>query len=263
MTPVVVAQGLRVSVRGKVLLDVPSLIVGKGEWIALVGPNGAGKTTLLRTLAGDIQPDSGHVLLDDRDISTLAVDELASRRAVLSQHINVSVPFTVYEIAAMGAGLGRSRDLDRIVREKLAMVGLDALADRKISTLSGGEQQRAHFARVLVQLAVRNAGRDAACLFLDEPTASLDIRHQITLLAATKALSSRGVAVVAVVHDLNLAAMFADRLVVMAAGKVVADGAPAAVITESVIDAVFDVREVVDQTPRNKLPYVIPHNIPH
>jgi iron complex transport system ATP-binding protein len=260
MMPAIAARDIRVHAGDKVLLDIPSLTVGRGQWIALVGPNGAGKTTLLRTLAGDIRPDVGTVLLDGRDISALSAGELAVRRAVLSQHVNVSVPFSVYEVAAMGAGIGKPHGLDRIVLEKLARVGLEAFADRKITTLSGGEQQRAHFARVLVQLELRSEGDEAACLFLDEPTASLDMRHQITMLEMTKQLSRRGVAVITVIHDLNLAAMFAERVIAFSAGEIVADGAPAAVVTDAIVGKVFDVTGVVNQTPWTGRPFVIPHN---
>ena len=134
---------------------------------------------------------------------------------MLSQDVTVVFPFTVAEIVRMGAGDRRGPRIEALVADALREVDLAALGERIITTLSGGEQQRAHFARVLVQLACGEAVHGPGVLMLDEPTASLDLRHQLDLLAATRRCAARGVTVIAILHDLNLAALFADRVVVL------------------------------------------------
>src|SRR6185503_9922541 len=167
-------------------------------------PNGAGKSTLLRTLSGELKPGAGSVRLKDNSLAHYAPRDLALHRAVLSQSTHVAFPFTVGEVVRMGAGDRQGRVIDDLAERALADVDLAAFHDRIITTLSGGEQQRAHFARVLVQLACGEAAHGPGLLLLDEPTASLDLRHQLDVMAAASARAARGVTVVAILHDLNL-----------------------------------------------------------
>jgi iron complex transport system ATP-binding protein len=226
--------------------------------VALAGPNGAGKSTLLRTLSGELKPDAGRVRLKGRALGGYAPRELALHRAVLAQSISIAFPFTVAEVVRMGAGDGRSPRIDERVAAALADADLTAFRDRVITTLSGGEQQRAHVARVLVQLGCGELAHGPGLLLLDEPTASLDLRHQLDLAATVRRCAERGVAVLAVLHDLNLATLFADRIIVLDRGRVAADGPPGAVVTDAVLERVFGVTAAVGRVPGGT-PFVLPH----
>jgi len=245
-------------VGGKLLVDNISLAVQPGECVALVGPNGAGKTTLLRLLSGDLRPQTGRVTLKRREVGSYSARELALHRAVLSQSITVAFPFTVSEIVAMGAPDMHGARLRDLVQSALVEVDLAHFADRLITTLSGGEQQRAHFARILVQLEVGQSHHGPGVLLLDEPTASLDLRHQLDLLRATSKSAERGVAVVAILHDLNLAALFADRVVVLQNGRVAAQGRPSDTINDDILREVFGIENAANRMPPVGMPFVLP-----
>ncbi|ABD04880.1 ABC transporter related [Rhodopseudomonas palustris HaA2] len=242
---------------GATLVHNVDLAVAQGELIAIVGPNGAGKSTLLRMLSGDLRPTSGSVRLGDRELSSYSPRELADRRAVLAQHINVSFPFTVEEIVRMGTGDVGHRKAGALIDAALHEVGLGEFRSRDITTLSGGEQQRAHFARVLVQLWSSEAVRGPGILLLDEPTSSLDIRHQLDLAHTARRCARNGATVIAILHDLNLATRFAERIVVMHRGAVAADGPPSTVMRPELIGAVFDV-ELTVQMDASGSPFVLP-----
>jgi iron complex transport system ATP-binding protein len=175
MTAALAASSITVQIGAKTLLDDVSLSLEPGEIAALVGPNGAGKSTLLRVMSGDLTPRAGDVRLKGSGLASYGSRALAKHRAVLSQNISVAFPFTVAEIVRMGAGDRRGRRIDDYIDAALVAVDLDGFRDRVITTLSGGEQQRAHFARVLVQLDCGEAAHGPGVLLLDEPTASLDL----------------------------------------------------------------------------------------
>jgi len=259
MSAVIEASGLVKRVGRATLLDGVSVTVAAGEMVAIIGPNGAGKSTLLRLLSGDLRPSEGEVRLKQRGIGSYTPRELAARRAMLSQHINVTFPFTVEEIVLMGAGERGAREAGRLVDAALDEVGLSRFRERQLPTLSGGEQQRAHFARVLVQLACGEAEHGPGLLLLDEPTSSLDLRHQIDLVEAARRRASSGTAVVAILHDLNLAIRFADRLVVLNGGRLAADGPRAEVVTRETIRDIFEIDAVVHQA--DGVPYVLPQSM--
>jgi iron complex transport system ATP-binding protein len=259
MTPALAATAITVSVGAKALLDGVSLSLAPGEIAALVGPNGAGKSTLLRVLSGDLAPRSGVVHLKGRVLASYGPRTLAGHRAVLAQSVSVNFPFTVADIVRMGAGDRGGRTVDDLVDTALAEVDLSGFHDRVITTLSGGEQQRAHFARVLVQLACGETAYGPGVLLLDEPTASLDLRHQLDVIAATMARAARGATVVAVLHDLNLAALLARRIVVLDRGRIDADGTPEETITDAMVERVFGVTQTVGLVPAGGAPFVMPH----
>jgi iron complex transport system ATP-binding protein len=221
--------------------------VARGEAVALVGPNGAGKTTLLRALAG-LVPHTGIALLDGWPVRAFDARERARRVALVRQQTALGVDFTVREVVALGraphvgwaARLG-VRD-EAAIEAALVAADLADLAGRSVRRLSGGEQQRVALAQALAQ--------DAPILLLDEPTAHLDVRHQIDLLARTRALADAGRTVVAALHDLDRAAGFAGRLLVLHRGRLVADGPPAAVLTPDLLAAVFGVRARPESTPQ-------------
>lgn len=249
------AEAICMKVRQATLLDNVSVRLRGGETVAIVGPNGAGKSTLLRLLSGDLRCTGGGVRLKGRDLASFSSRELASHRVMLPQHVNVSFPFTVEEIVAMGAG-DRPRTIAApLVDAAIAELDLAPFRHRELPTLSGGEQQRAHFARVLVQLACGEADHGPGVLLLDEPTSSLDLRHQINLVETAKSRARTGTAVVAVLHDLNLAVRFANRIIVLRKGIVAADGSPAETITDSMIRDVFEVETSIGS--EGGQPYVL------
>jgi iron complex transport system ATP-binding protein len=249
------ADAVCMKIRHATLLDRVSARFRGGETVAIVGPNGAGKSTLLRLLSGDLRCTGGGVRLKGRDLASYSSRDLASHRVMLSQHVSVSFPFTVEEIVFMGAGDRARAAAQPLVDAALDELELDPFRHRELPTLSGGEQQRAHFARVLVQLACGEADHGPGVLLLDEPTSSLDLRYQINLVEVAKRRARSGTAVVAVLHDLNLAVRFADRIIVLRQGAVAADGSPTETITDRMIADVFDVETSIGS--EGGQPYVL------
>ena len=246
---------------GSPVLDCVSLSLQPGEVLAVLGPNGAGKSTLLRVLAGSLTPQVGQALLDERPLEDWPGPELAQRRSVLPQASQIAFGFRAFEIVLLGREpyAGRSaRDADLAIAEA-AMVEADVLhlAERRYATLSGGEQQRVQLARVLSQIWFEEDSARERYLLLDEPTSSLDLTHQHAALALARRWAGRGVGVLAVLHDLNLAAMYADRICVLKAGCLEAEGSPATVITEDTVARCFGLRVTVGRHPGRDCPYVL------
>jgi iron complex transport system ATP-binding protein len=246
---VIEVRGVTVELGGRAVVDAVDVSVADGEWLALIGPNGAGKTTLLRAIAR-LLPFSGVIVLDGRDVRELSRAELARLVAVVPQEPSTPSWMTVAEYALLGRTphLGPlakegARDRDAAARS-LARLNLLPFADRRLGTLSGGEKQRVVVARALAQ--------EARIVLLDEPTAALDIGHQQQALELLDGLRAEsGLTLVAAMHDLTLAAQYADRMVLLDAGRVVADGSPADVLTEALIaehyGAAIDVVPVGDR----------------
>jgi len=239
---------------GAVVHDL-TLSVSRGQFLGLVGPNGSGKSTVIRALSRVLPPSRGQVLLDSVDIYRLPAKELARRLAVVAQDNAVGFDFLVREVVMMGRapylsrfGIERARDYD-IVEQCLDVTHTRVLADRPITALSGGERQRCMIARALAQ--------EAEVLLLDEPTAHLDINHQIEILDLARRLTAqRGLATLVVLHDLNLASQYCDRLALMAEGRVLAAGAPREVVTEDHIRAAYHTDVQVRAHPSTDRPYV-------
>ncbi|MCR6031351.1 heme ABC transporter ATP-binding protein [Nocardioides sp. zg-579] len=229
------ARGVGVSVEGHRILEGVDVDVRPGELLALVGPNGAGKSTLLGVLAGDTAPTTGTVELAGRELRRHPARELARLRAVQLQKQGLAFGFRVEDVVRMGRSpwhrTPAEDDDDRAVAEAMAAAEVTALAQRLFPTLSGGEQARTSFARLLAQ--------SAPVLMLDEPTAALDIRHQEAVLDVLRRTVRAGAAVVVVLHDLSLAAAYADRVCVLADGRVRADGPPAEVLTGALLSEVY------------------------
>lgn len=235
-------------------LDVVSLEVAPGEVVGVIGPNGSGKSTLLRVLTRLVTPAAGSVTLDGAPLAGFSRLALARAVAFVVQAPEVPEGFTVREVVAMGrsAHLGLfgafGRADDEVVERTLRASQTLAFADRQVQTLSGGEFQRVVFARALAQ--------EPRYLLLDEPTSHLDLRHQVDLLRFARAQAARGVGVLLVIHDLNLAARSCDRLVLLAGGRVVRHGAPRDVLRAETIEAVFQARvEVLEAGGR---PVIVP-----
>ncbi len=237
-----VAEAVSLRIGPVVLLDGADFEAEPGRLTVIIGPNGAGKSTLLSCLTGERRPDRGSVRLDGRDICSFTPAALAARRAVLPQSSNLSFPFTVGDV--VGIGLDRRlasgpRPDDDILRLALQRVGLAGYERRLYQTLSGGERQRAHFARVLAQVWEPEVDGAPRYLMLDEPTASLDLKHQIDILDIARDYARAGGGVIAVLHDIDLAQVFADRIVVMKEGRVAAAGPAASVVTEALLKSVY------------------------
>ncbi|MBN9605492.1 MAG: heme ABC transporter ATP-binding protein [Actinomycetales bacterium] len=232
---------------GRTVLDGVDLEIRAGEVLAIVGPNGAGKSSLLAMLSGERAPSRGAVELDGRPLASFSPVELAQRRAMLTQDNALSFPFRVREVIEMGRSPWQ-RAPER-ERDEGAMISAAARADvthllhRRFTELSGGERARVSLARVLAQ--------DTPVVILDEPTAALDLRHQEDVLRVARALAAIGGAVVVVLHDLSLAGSVADRVALLAAGRLLAVGAPREVLTAESVGAVYRIEvDVIEHRGR-------------
>lgn len=232
---------------GRVVLDGVTVDPVPGSTVGLLGPNGSGKSSLLRLLAGIDRPDSGSVQLDGRELHTMSRRAVARRVAVVGQHADTDLDLGVRDVVRLGriphAPIFGGRDDTAAVTAAMAATGLHGMADRLWHTLSGGERQRVQIARALAQ--------EPGELLLDEPTNHLDIAHQLQILALIRRLD---VTSVVALHDLNLAAMFCDQVVMLSAGKMVATGSPVEVLTEDLVADVYGVRCTI--TVDDSGPYV-------
>jgi iron complex transport system ATP-binding protein len=229
-----------------------------GEVTAIVGPNGSGKTTLMRAITGEVDYD-GKIAIAGLDVAHTNGWELAARRAVLAQATTLAFPFNVIEVVRMGLQRGAHGDDDSLPLKALAEVGLQGYEGRFYQELSGGEQQRVQLARVLVQVwhPVDDAG--PCWLLLDEPVSSLDIAHQLEVMDIAGAYARAGGGVVAVMHDLNLTAVYADRVAILCNGELRAFGTPAEVMTDDILSSVYGCSIRVKAAPPGPQPYVLPH----
>ncbi|MDL2229221.1 ABC transporter ATP-binding protein [Treponema sp. OttesenSCG-928-L16] len=242
--------------RNMVLREI-SFSLDRGELLVLAGPNGAGKTTLLKSLGGFIRPSAGHVFLEGRNSAELTGRERSRHRSFLFQNQYFSWPFKVREIVKQGrypyqGWLGTEKEADReAVRRALADTALDGFEDRPITELSGGELQRVLIARSIAQ--------EASLLLLDEPVSHLDPNHQLMIMKLIRGLAGRGTGVLLTLHDLNLASLYADRIMLLSAGMIAALGAPGDVLREDVLRDIFGSSMRVSSHPdRPSLPMVFP-----
>ncbi len=259
-------RDVHLQVRGVPLLSGISLSVQPGELVVVLGPNGAGKSTLLRVLSGDLLPTAGRVVVAGKPLADWERLALARRRAVLTQGARLDFGFTVFEVALLGrsphiraAETLRDREIARLA---LRETGTEHLAERSYPTLSGGERQRVQLARALAQIWEALPVGERA-LLLDEPTAALDPVHQHGTLQAARRFAVAGTAVLAVLHDLNLAAQYADRLLVMESGRLVAEGTPQQVLNSALLRTVYGLDALVIPHPRLDCPLVVPLGVVH
>ena len=245
------------------VLDGVGFHAARGEWFGVIGPNGSGKTTLLKLLSGLERPDAGEIIVAGRPVGSYRRKELARRMAVLQQDALPPVGFTVREVVEMGRfpyqgwlgsrredWRGKDADGERHVEAAMRAMGLAPLADRPVDRLSGGERQRVALAKLMAQ--------QPEVLLLDEPTTFLDIGYQIQLMDVIRGWQREaGLTVVSVLHDLNLAAMYCDRLLLLHRGRVECVGPPAEVLTPERIGAVYGARAAVLPHPSTGVPQLL------
>lgn len=229
-------ENIRLSYGAQEILKGVSINGNTGEFIGIIGPNGSGKSTLLKCIYRILKPHAGQVFLDGEELSGISIRNSAKKMAVVAQHSYYNFDFSVMEVVLMGRAphkktMERDNAKDfQIAQKALETVEMEGFANRSFSTLSGGEQQRVILARALAQ--------QTPCLILDEPTNHLDITHQIQLMKIVKNLK---VTVISAVHDLNIAAMFCDRLYVLQDGEIVGQGTPQEVLTAEFIKKIYRV----------------------
>lgn len=260
-SPTLTARELRGGYRNDIFQDV-SFSIAPGELVALVGPNGAGKSALMLTLCGQLPASGGEVLLDSSPLASYKLRDRARKLAWLGQQEAGEADFLVQENVALGrnphaSGLGLAWNAadQAAIRSAIASCQLESLGDRAMRQLSGGERQRARIARALAQIH----GQPRALLCLDEPTTFLDLPHQLELMLLLSHLAhEQGLAILAILHDLNQAAMFCDRLLLMAQGTLLAQGTAQEILTPRTLAQVFGIQAQVLSHPQTGTPYLLP-----
>ena len=241
------AQDLFYEVQAETLLDGVTLHADRGQLVGLIGPNGAGKSTLLRAISGILGYRDGAVRLDGADIKSLSSKDIAAGLALVPQIAPYTHGFTCIELVLMGRypHLGRfqieGKEDDRIARDAMRLTEIEQFADRTLDTLSGGERQRVFVSRALAQ--------QPRVLLLDEPTSNLDVLHQLKVFDLVRKLVDDGLTAVAAIHDLNMAARYCDRLVLLTGGRVLAEGSPEEVLSPETIESAFGVKATVYREP--------------
>ncbi len=254
------AENLQIKQGGKTILQDVDLRVSPGKITALIGPSGAGKSTLLRALAGEIKPSGGSLGIGPHQLREIPIGKLARIRAVLPQDSSLNFPFRALDVVLMGraphnAGIERPLDVD-IARKAMAFACISHLEERDFETLSGGERQRVHFARTLTQIWP-NGSPVPMYLLLDEPTAHLDMAFAQALMQCAAHLTASNIGVLGVFHDLNLAAQYADQVVILRDGRVFASGTPAEVFQPELLREAFGWNAIIIQHPTTGRPVVL------
>ncbi len=246
-TAAIDARGLSYSVEAKTLLDRVDVRAERGQFVGLIGPNGAGKSTLLRVLSSVLRHQEGAVRLEGTDLKSLSAKDAAAILALVPQIAPYTQGFTAFELVLMGRypHLGRfhvegTAD-NRIARDAMRLTETEQFTARTLDTLSGGERQRVFLARALAQ--------QPRILLLDEPTSNLDVLHQLKILGLIRQLVADGLTAIAAIHDLNLAARYCDRLVLLSNGRMLIDGPPEVVLSPETIESAFGVRSAVYRDP--------------
>jgi iron complex transport system ATP-binding protein len=262
--PLLSAHQIEFAYNGRMVLRGVDLALERGGLVALLGPNGSGKTTLLKILNGILSPRAGHVALDGDNLAAFSRRAIARRIALVPQEVNVPFAFTVREMVLLGRTphirplFGESARDRAAIDRALALTETRALAARVFGELSGGERQRVMVAMALAQVLL-DPGLKPAVLLLDEPTVHLDINHQIEVLELIRKLNrERGLTVLATMHDLNLAALYFDRLMLLSDGRIITEGTPRAVLSKERVQGVFGTDVLVaDHPTRAHAPHIV------
>ena len=236
----------------QILKDV-SLEINESEIVSVIGPNGAGKSTLLNVLTGDISPDSGNTTYDNKQLNKISIQERAFTRSVMSQMQTLVFNFNVKDVIEMGwlqrGNSDFSSNFSMAFEAVTTECNVNNLVHRKFNSLSGGEQRRVHFARTLLQLWRPSQSNDPRYLLLDEPTANLDLSSEMLLMNILKARASSNVGILVILHDLNLASHFADKIAIMKDGEIKAFGKPEEVMTDDFLTSIYEVPIKVKYDP--------------
>ena len=236
----------------QILKDV-SLEINEGEIVSVIGPNGAGKSTLLNVLTGDISPDSGNTTYDNKQLNKISIQERAFTRSVMSQMQTLVFNFNVKDVIEMGwlqrGNSDFSSNFSMAFEAVTTECNVNNLVHRKFNSLSGGEQRRVHFARTLLQLWRPSQSNDPRYLLLDEPTANLDLSSEMLLMNILKARASSNVGILVILHDLNLASHFADKIAIMKDGEIKAFGKPEEIMTDDFLTSIYEVPIKVKYEP--------------
>ncbi len=249
-------KGVSFSYGDSPVLHHIDLAVGKGEMVALLGPNGSGKTTLIKLLSGVLRPREGEIHLDGSSLSGLKRRQIAQRVAVVPQQFHMPFAFTLREVVLLGrtpflSAFSDEGERDRQIVDRVTeLMGIEKLKGRFFNELSGGERQKGILALALAQ--------QPKLLLLDEPTAHLDISHQVEIMELVKGLNKeQGITVIGAMHDLNIASLYFERLVMLKEGRIFSDGTPAMVLTEQTIKEVFSASVQVIEHPSVKTPHIV------
>ena len=236
----------------QILKDV-SLEINEGEIVSVIGPNGAGKSTLLNVLTGDISPDSGDIIYDNKQLNKISIQERAFTRSVMSQMQTLVFNFNVKDVIEMGwlqrGNSDFSSNFSMAFEAVTTECNVHNLVHRKFNSLSGGEQRRVHFARTLLQLWRPSQSNDPRYLLLDEPTANLDLSSEMLLMNILKARALSNVGILVILHDLNLASHFADKIAIMKDGEIKAFGKPEEIMTDDFLTSIYEVPIKVKYDP--------------
>tara|TARA_B000000565_G_scaffold87842_1_gene64259 strand:- start:141 stop:914 length:774 start_codon:yes stop_codon:yes gene_type:complete len=236
----------------QILKDV-SLEINEGEIVSVIGPNGAGKSTLLNVLTGDISPDSGDIIYDNKQLNKISIQERAFTRSVMSQMQTLVFNFNVKDVIEMGwlqrGNSDFSSNFSMAFEAVTTECNVHNLVHRKFNSLSGGEQRRVHFARTLLQLWRPSQSNDPRYLLLDEPTANLDLSSEMLLMNILKARASSNIGILIILHDLNLASHFADKIAIMKDGEIKAFGKPEEIMTDDFLTSIYEVPIKVKYDP--------------
>lgn len=255
MNPAINTINIRYAFGSRPVIRNLSFSVAEGDFFIIIGPNGSGKTTLLKIFAGLLKPQKGQTQIWDRDVTDYKPKSLARTIAMVPQQLPLDFPFTVAESVLMGRapyhgalGIEDKRDF-AIAKQAMAFTEVEHLADRRLDQLSGGEQQRVFIARAICQ--------EPQIMLLDEPTASLDLAHQVQVMDLMEKLKTeKGVTVIMVSHDVNIAAMYADQLLLLKDGQILSLGSPGEVLTFQNLEEAYGCRLLVDESPLDESPRV-------
>jgi iron complex transport system ATP-binding protein len=241
---------------GKPLLDQVSLSIKPGQLTIILGPNGAGKSTLLKCCSGAIHADTGYIHLDNKLLTDWSLADLAKKRAVLTQQIHMPFTLTVKEVVSLGLAPWRLSDdqANHLIHNTLVEVGMADAEARIYASLSGGEQQRIQLARVLVQVYADPHPQAAKYLLLDEPISALDLHQQQRVLRLLKTLTQKGLGILCILHDINLAALYGDKLVLLEKGKITFDSEPSQLAQGKQIETTYQADLIRLSHPDTQLP---------
>ena len=247
------SESVSVEINGVDILKNINVEVSQGEILTIVGPNGAGKSTFLNVLSGDIEPSEGLVFYDETLLGNIDIEKRSFTRSVMSQSQAMVFDFSVREIIEMGwINRGESnyaQEFENAVMEIVLKCGVENLIHRNFNTLSGGEQRRIHFARTLLQLWRPSDAKDPKYLLLDEPTANLDLTYEVKMLNIIKEVANEGSGIMLVLHDLNLAAKYSDKIVLLSDGKIIEMGSPKDVLKAEILSEIYDIDIKIKEDP--------------